>query len=76
MISLKDSGKIPLSVAGDTLHIYKNTEYPVRFAVNNGLRMFTDFFADNIFLACFFIFAALFYKKAIIPRFASDAKRR
>lgn len=73
---LKDSGKIPLSVAGDTLHIYKNTEYPVRFAANNGLRMFTDFLADNIFLACFFIFAALFYKKVIIPRFASDAKRR
>ncbi len=72
---LKDSGKVPLSVAGDTLHIYENTEYPVRFAANNALKMFTDFLADNIFLACFFVFAALFYKKAIIPRFASDARR-
>jgi len=72
---LKDSGKVPLSVAGDTLHIYENTEYPVRFTANNALKMFTDFLADNIFLACFFVFAALFYKKAVISRFASDARR-
>lgn len=73
--ALKDSGKVPLSVAGDTLHIYENTTYPVRFAANNALKMFTDFLADNIFLACFFIIAALLYKKAIIPRFANDVGR-
>lgn len=74
--SIKDSGRIPLSVAGDTLHIYDNTEYSVRFAANNALKMFTDFLADNIFLVCFFAFAALFYKKVIIPRFASDVRRK
>ena len=73
--ALKDSGKVPLSVAGDTLHIYENTTYPVRFAANNALKMFTDFLADNIFLACFFVIAALLYKKAIIPRFANDVGR-
>lgn len=73
--SLKDSGKVPLSVAGDTLHIYESTTYPVRFAANNTLKMFTDFLADNIFLACFFIIAALLYKKAIISRFANDVGR-
>ncbi len=76
VISLKDNGKIPLSVVGDTLHIYSNTEYPVRFAANNMLKTLTDFLADNLFLACFFVFAALFYKKIIILRFASDAVRR
>ena len=74
--SIKDSGRIPLSVAGDTLHIYDNTEYSVRFAANNALKMFTDFLADNIFLVCFFAFAALFYKEVIIPRFASDIRRK
>lgn len=76
VVSIKDSGKVPLSVPGDTLHIYGNTEYTVRFAANNILKMCTDFLADNIFLACFFAFAALFYKKVFIPRFASDARRR
>ena len=76
VVSVKDSGKVPLSVPGDTLHIYENTEYTVRFAANNVLKMFTDFLADNIFLACFFAFAAIFYKKVFIPRFASDARRR
>ena len=74
--SLKDSGKIPLSVAGDTLHIYGNTEYPVRFAANNALKTLMDFLADNIFLICFFAVAALFFKKVIISRFASDARGR
>lgn len=76
VVSVKDSGKVPLSVPGDTLHIYENTEYTVRFAANNALKLFTDFLTDNIFLAFFIAFAALFYKKAIIPRFASDVKRR
>lgn len=76
VVSVKDSGKVPLSVPGDTLHIYENTEYTVRFAANNILKMLTDFLADNIFLACFFAFAAIFYKKVFIPRFASDARRR
>lgn len=76
VISVKDSGKVPLSVPGDTLHIYENTEYTVRFAANNILKMFTDFLADNIFLACFFAFAAIFYKKVFIPRFASDVRRQ
>lgn len=75
VVSVKDSGKVPLSVPGDTLHIYENTEYTVRFAANNALKLFTDFLMDNIFLAFFIAFAALFYKKAIIPRFASDVKR-
>lgn len=76
VVSVKDSGKVPLSVPGDTLHIYENTEYTVRFAANNALKLFTDFLTDNIFLAFFIAFAALFYKKAIIPRFASDVKRQ
>lgn len=74
--SIKDSGRVPLSVAGDTLHIYDNTEYSVRFAANNALKMFTNFLADNVFLVCFFAFAALFYKKVIISKFANDARRR
>lgn len=74
--SLKDSGKIPLSIAADTLHIYENTEYPVRFAANSALKMFTDFLADNIFLGVFLVFAAIFYQKVFIPRFASDVRRR
>lgn len=76
VISVKDSGKVPLSVPGDTLHIYENTEYTVRFAANNALKMFIDFLKDNIFLAFFLAFAALFYKKAIIPRFADDIRKR
>ena len=74
--SLKDSGKVPLMVAGDTLHMYQNMEYPVRFAANNALKMFMDFLADNILLVLFFAFAALFYKAVVIPRFASDIRRR
>ncbi len=73
--SLKDSGKVPLTVAGDILHLYQNTEYPVRFSANNGLKMFMDFLADNVLLVVFFVFAALFYKAVIIPRFASDIRR-
>lgn len=74
--TLKDSGKVPLTVAGDTLHMYENMEYPVRFAANNALKMFMDFLADNILLVLFFAFAALFYKAVVIPRFASDIRRR
>lgn len=74
--TLKDSGKVPLTVAGDTLHMYQNMEYPVRFAANNALKMFMDFIADNILLVLFFAFAALFYKAVVIPRFASDIRRR
>ncbi len=76
VVSIKDSGKVPLSVPGDTLHIYGNTEYQVRFVANNALKMFTDFLMDNIFLACFFMCAALLYKKVFIPMFANDVKRR
>ena len=61
---------------GRKLTLTIKSEYPVRFAANNGLKMFMNFIADNIFLVLFFVFAALFYKAVVIPRFASDVRRR
>lgn len=73
---LKDSGKIPISVNSDILHLYENTEYTIEYRANRGLKMFQDFIADNIFLFLFFAVAAFFYDKIIVRKFSQNQRNR
>lgn len=75
VVSLKDSGKVPLVASDDTLSLYNNTSYTIRYAQNRAKKMFTDFLKDNILLVIMFAGAAALYNATIIKNFNKHPRR-
>lgn len=75
VISMKDSGVMPLVTSDQTMSIYENTSYTIQFQQNRGKKMFFDFLKDNALLIVVFIGAAAVYNATIIKNFNKHPRR-
>ena len=75
VVSFKDSGKMPLVASDETLSLYSNTSYTIRYAQNRLRKTIMDFLKDNILLAVMFVGAAAIYNATIIKNFNKHPRR-
>lgn len=75
VVSFKDSGKVPLIASDETLSLYSNTSYTIRYAQNRVKKMIMDFLKDNALLVVMFVGAAAIYNATIIKNFNKHPRR-